>query len=122
LLIFSVLTLFLAVIGWKKVKQHHPPPAQPSTRSFDRAPIKAPPGWRLRDWAETVFSRKTYTTILEPILRDLLDDYCKALKEGRPSKARFVCLRGYWSFWAAVLAQLPISALKVVFQIWKAIP
>ena len=84
--------------------------------------LSPPPGIRLRVLAEFTFSAKTYLEIFVPVLRDLTDEYCQALKTERPWKARWVLLRGYWSFWSAVAAQMPISIIKKVCQIWKAIP
>ncbi|HSS48825.1 MAG TPA: hypothetical protein VLX28_07755 [Thermoanaerobaculia bacterium] len=84
--------------------------------------IQAAPGWKLRKFAEFFFSPKTFSEVLEPTLRDLFDDYCKAFGARRPWKARWACIRGYWSFWSAVLAQTPISAAKLIYRIWKAIP
>jgi hypothetical protein len=81
--------------------------------------IQAPLGWRLRVVAEFLFSRKTYAAIFEPNLRDVFDEYCEAIVANRPWKARWVRIRGYWSFWSAFFAQLPISAAKMVYKIWK---
>jgi hypothetical protein len=82
--------------------------------------IQAPPGLRLQAVAEFFFSPRTYKEILEPTLRDLFVEYCEALLINRPWKVRWVRIRGYWSFWSAVVAQLPISAVKMVYTIWKA--
>jgi hypothetical protein len=82
--------------------------------------VQSSPSFRLQTFAEFIFSPKVYGEIFQPALRDLFDEYCEALKEGRPRKARWVCIRGYWSFWSAVAAQLPISVLKTVYKIWKA--
>lgn len=79
-----------------------------------------PPGFRLRKGAEFLFSLKTYQQVLEPILRDLMDEYCEALKEGSTWKSRWVRIRGYFSFGSAVFAQFPISTVKMVYKIWKA--
>jgi hypothetical protein len=82
--------------------------------------IQAPPAQWIRSIADIPFSRRTYEQVLEPILRDLFDEYCEALNQKRPWKARWVRIRGYWSFWSAVFAQLPISVVKMVYKIWKA--
>lgn len=84
--------------------------------------VQVPVGFKLRALAAFVFSPKVYREILEPCLRDLYDEYCQALAEKQTWKARWVRLRGYWSFWAAFFAQMPISLAKKVYQIWKAIP
>jgi len=32
-----------------------------------------------------------------------------------------VLLRGYWSFWGAVFARLPLAFIKWLAKIWKAV-
>lgn len=86
---------------------------------MDRS-IKPAPGFSLRILAETVFSAQTFSEVLEPLLRDLFDEYCQALGAHRYCKAIFVCIRGYLSFWSAFIAQLPISTAKMAYKIWKA--
>jgi hypothetical protein len=80
----------------------------------------AVPGSRLRLFAETMFSPSTYHAVLEPTLDDFLEEYSDILVVNYPWKARRACIRGYWSFWSAVFAQLPISAAKMVYKIWQA--
>src|SRR5436305_873310 len=75
--------------------------------------IQTSPVARLRAFAEFFFCRRTYSEILEPTLRDFFDEYCVALSQKRLWKAQWVRIRGYWSFWSAVFAQLPISAVKM---------
>ena len=95
-------------------------PNRPLPRSIGSR-IARPPGVHLRAFADAVFSTKTRRLVFEPTLRDLYDEYCEALKEGRVWKARWTRARGYGSFWSAVLAQLPVSLLKKLLDIWKAI-
>lgn len=82
--------------------------------------IQFPPGWRLRVLARFVVSRRVFELVFEPTLRDMFDEYCQALGEKQPWKARWVRVRGTWSFWAAACAQLPISLTKVLIRIWQA--
>jgi hypothetical protein len=79
-----------------------------------------PPGSRLLSFSEFFFSPKTHKEIFEPTIRDLFEEYCQALNARREWKARWVCIRGYWSFWSAVFAHLPISAVKMIYKIWQA--
>ena len=82
--------------------------------------VSLPPGWGLRRFAEFCFSKKTFTQVLEPALSDMQKEHFEALAAGRPWKARMVLVRGYWSFWSAVVAQLPISFARRVYEVWKA--
>lgn len=82
--------------------------------------VFSPPGWGLRRFADFCFSKKAFTEILEPALSDMQKEHIEALAASRPWKARMVLARGYWSFWSAVVAQLPISLARRVYEIWKA--
>ncbi len=70
------------------------------------------PDGKHQRFAAAFFSQKTNKHVLEPVLRDLRDEYMEALAEGRLWKARWVRIRGTWSFWAAVVTQFPTSLLK----------
>lgn len=76
-----------------------------------------PPGLRLDGAARWVYSPRTYSNVLQPVLADLQAQYFEALREGRPHKAKWVCIRGYGRFWCHVLAQGPFSLLAVV-KMW----
>ena len=41
--------------------------------------LHSAPGWRLRRIAKLLFSPRTFERVLEPILRDLYEEYCQAL-------------------------------------------
>jgi hypothetical protein len=82
--------------------------------------VSRPPGWNLRRFAELCFSKKTFTHVLEPALSDMQTEHFEALAAGRPWKARMVLVRGYFSFWSAVAAQLPISFARRIYEVWKA--
>lgn len=87
--------------------------------SLGQRGLSRPPGWRLHCFAETWFSKKTFTQVLEPILSDMQLEYFEALAAKRPWKARIVLLRGYLSFWSAVVAQAPLSVLSLLYKVWK---
>jgi hypothetical protein len=89
-----------------------------SLRSVPR--VSRPPGWSLRRFSEFCFSKKTFTRVLEPALSDMQKDYFGALAEGCRWKSRMSLVRNYWAFWSAVAAQLPISFLRRVYELWKA--
>lgn len=88
-------------------------------RVEDGTCIRRPPGWRLRRLAEDVYSRKIYENVLEPTLNDLQFEYQLALAEGRISKARWVQLRGYYSFWSTVVALALAGWLSRLIRLWK---
>jgi hypothetical protein len=82
--------------------------------------VSHPSGWRLLRFAELCFSKKTFAQVLEPALSDMQKEHFEALAAGRPWQARMALVRGYWTFWSAVAAQLPISFARRVYEVWKA--
>jgi len=85
-----------------------------------RRRLSRPPGWGIRRFAEFCFSKRTFTQVLEPPLSDMEKEHFDALAVGCVWKARMALLRGHWSFWSAVAAQLPISFARRVYEVWKA--
>ncbi len=92
------------------------------TREPKNLKIHRPPGFKLLYLAEFLFSRKSFTEVLEPTLRDLQEEHNEALANGRIGKARWVKHRGYFSFWSAVVALAPVSLVKRLTEIWKVLP
>ena len=76
------------------------------------------PGSRLNKFSEFVFSKKTYEQIYQPIVCDMQEEYYEALATGQKWKARMVCARGYFSFFSAMVAHVPLSGLQLVKKIW----
>lgn len=89
-------------------------------RARSISPIHTAPGWTLHRIADFCFSKATVESVLGPTLRDLQLEHLEALSEGRMWKARWVRCRGYWSFWSAVVAQLPVSLVKRIYELWRA--
>ncbi|ANM29128.1 hypothetical protein ABI59_05230 [Acidobacteria bacterium Mor1] len=102
-----------------RVQPDHHRPASSSGGGRKKV-ILAVPGSALLRFACCLFSKGTFDKILEPAILDMRHEHFEALHEGKKWKARFTLLRGYWSFWSAVVAQLPISVVKLVVQLWKA--
>ncbi len=82
--------------------------------------IHMPSSSTLHTISETLFSKRTYLHVFQPILQDLEAEHLEALAEDRPWKARWVVIRGHWSFWSAFVAQLPFSLIKRIVELWKA--
>jgi hypothetical protein len=87
-----------------------------SVRNEKRSRIVRPPGSRLRSFADFFFSPKTMERVINPILSDMYNDHCGALAEGKPAKAFWARVRGYWSFWKALGFY---TLLKNAAEIWK---
>lgn len=91
----------------------------PSWRGRSAPSVSSPPGSRLRHCCDLIFSKRTCSEVLIPTVRDLQDEYFEALHQGRRGKARWVVIRGYWSFWSAVVAQVPVSLTRLIVKLWK---
>lgn len=77
-----------------------------------------PPGSNLRRLAQRLCSPASYVRVLEPALSDLAEEHALALAEHGPWRARYVRLRGYWSFWAAVAAHLVAAVGRKFSKLW----
>jgi len=69
--------------------------------------------------ARFLFSKKTYSNVFSPIFAEFEEEYLLAIAEGGEGRVRMILLRTYWSFWLAALAQLPLSLLRVLYELWK---
>jgi hypothetical protein len=76
------------------------------------------PGRNLRRIAKLFFSAKSYSTVLEPTLSDLAEEHALAVAEQRPWRARYIRLRGCWSFWAAVATHLVAALGRQFSKLW----
>lgn len=111
------------IVGQHEVRQGNDGTRKRTVPAASNVPrVYRPPGFKLLALADFWFSRRTYTEILEPTLRDLQDEHIEALAVGRFGKARWVALRGYCSFWSAVIALAPVSLIKRLTELWKALP
>lgn len=83
--------------------------------------VYKPPGARLDRIARFVFSKRSYREVFGPCIADLQYEYFEALQARSRWKARWEILRGYCAFTAAVVAHLPLSLIRMVVTLWKAI-
>lgn len=83
--------------------------------------ICSAPGWALHRFGSWVFAPSTFASVLEPVLSDLQIEVQAALLEGRPFKARWRQLCGYWRFWSHVSAVIPVSTGRTLVEIWRLI-
>lgn len=85
-----------------------------------RRVVEVPPGWALLSFLAWLFSTRTIDRVFKPAVSDMQKEHIDALAEGKTWKARWVVVRGYWSVGAAVVAQAPISVVKLFVALWKA--
>jgi hypothetical protein len=92
---------------------------RPSGASQPDVRIYAAPGWSLHRLGSLMFSPRTFSEILEPVLSDMQVEIFAALDEGQLVKARIAQVRGYWNFWSHVVLQLPISVTHALMHFWR---
>jgi hypothetical protein len=81
--------------------------------------IATAPGTRLYRFAKQVFRPRTFKRVFEPVISDLQFEFFEALQNGRPRQARWIQIRGYWTFWAHVASQMPLSVWQIIAYIMK---
>jgi hypothetical protein len=86
---------------------------------FARPRLVRPPGAKLLQLAEFLYSRKTFKDVLEPTILDLQDEHAEALSQGRQWKASWVRVRGTWSFFNAAGLFAVVSVGKRLVAMWK---
>ena len=79
------------------------------------------PGFGLLRIAKFVFSKKAREQVFVPIICDMQVEHINALEEGNLLKARWVVIRGQFSFWNKVVCFAPVSLLRQCTDIWKSI-
>ena len=89
--------------------------------SLEDSKVARSPGWRLHRLGSLFFSPKTFKNVLEPVLSDMQVEIFEALSDNRPFKARWVQIRGYWTFWQHLALQIPVSVGHVLLALWRAI-
>lgn len=85
-----------------------------------QAALLLPPGAQMRGWLGLLFwSPSARTRFLEPILADLQHEWLEAHKKGDMRLARRVQVLGMISLFWALLARLPFSVIRVLWEAWK---
>jgi hypothetical protein len=91
-------------------------PMLPQTRK-----IVAPPGCLLANFADFIFSKQKLDTVLLPVISDMCEEYFEALSQNRIWKARWVRVRGTWSFFAAIGLDRAFAFVSFFIKAWKSV-
>jgi hypothetical protein len=91
-------------------------------RSRQTRAVHAPPGHILLAFAEFFFAKQTVAEILGPAIYDMRGEHAEALAERRWWKAKWVRIRGTWSFLKATGLLNLLGLVKTVVKVWKLIP
>jgi hypothetical protein len=81
--------------------------------------LTVPPGTYLTWLAGFLSSSKTLERIARPVISDMQVEYFEALSRGRKTKALWVLVRGYWSFWKALALHNTLKNLAAIRKISK---
>ena len=109
LLFVFVLFVFLSVVIATKI-------------GSSQSRVQQPFGTHLLTIAEFFFSHQSFEGILEPTVLDVREEYHEALYTNRRWKARWVLVRGYWSFFKAAGLTSLVKIGKSAAKMWKLIP
>ncbi len=81
--------------------------------------IRHAPGHYLLSFANFLYSKKTYERVFVEQISDMREEYYEALSEGKDWKARWIIVRGWYSFITSMIVRIPNSLLKMVIETWK---
>jgi hypothetical protein len=87
----------------------------------DKKRIHRMPGYGLARISKLIYSKKTFEEVFEPAISDMQVEYLEAIEQGELHKAKWVVLRGRFSFWSTIISFLPVSLLRRCTEIWKTI-
>jgi hypothetical protein len=79
------------------------------------------PGKKLLQISEFVFSKKFHDQICRQIVADMREEYREALFQNRIWKARWVRIRGTWSFFAAIGLDRAFAFVSFFVKAWKSV-
>ncbi len=83
--------------------------------------VQLPPGHLLILFADFFFSRRKNERLFLPLISDMREEYYQASAENRLWKARWVQIRGAWSFFAVIGADRAYSMVLLFVKAWKGV-
>jgi hypothetical protein len=81
--------------------------------------IVLPAGSKLHSFAGFVYSKKTLEMVFLPIISDMRQEYFEALSKNQIWKARWVRVRGTWSFFAAMGLDRAFAFVSFFMETWR---
>lgn len=85
----------------------------------NKSEITLPPGAKLLEVSRKIFPRKFVSDVLEPTILDLQEEYIETLAKDNLFQRRWICIRGYLSFFLALALGLKLGLIKKVLGVWK---
>ncbi len=83
--------------------------------------LSSAPGGRLFQIFGFAASKKSFEAIYVPIIYDMREEYFEALSENRIWKARWVRIRGTWSFVVAIGLDRAFAFVSFFIKAWKSV-
>jgi len=90
-------------------------------REMRKSAVICAPGRWIRAVTECLFARQTFEGVFAPLLADQAKEWSDAIVQGRPWKACWIRLRYAYLFARHFVLQSPLSMLKVVLEVWRAL-
>jgi hypothetical protein len=81
----------------------------------------SPPGHNLIEFASFLFSKRANQMIYLPLISDMREEYNEALFQNRTWKARWIHIRGIYSFFAAIGLDRAFAFVSFFIKAWKSV-
>jgi hypothetical protein len=89
--------------------------------NFSKKMKTRPPGYMLLKVVAFLASKKFYSTVALQTISDMREEYFEALSQNRIWKARWVRLRGTYSFFAAIGLDRVFAFVSFFIKAWKSV-
>lgn len=83
--------------------------------------LVGPPGKILLSMSEIVFTKKFFERVVLHAILDMREEYNEALSQNRIWKARWVRVRGTYSFFAAIGLDRALAFVSFFIKAWKSV-
>jgi hypothetical protein len=83
--------------------------------------ISGSPGSKILMFSEFIYRKKFYEEVCLAIVSDMREEYFEALSQNRHWKARWVRIRGTWSFFAAMGLDRAFAFVSFFVKAWKSV-
>jgi hypothetical protein len=83
--------------------------------------IRLPPGAKLLQLTDFLYTKRKQEKVFEEIVRDMREEYFEAMAQNRIGKARWVRIRGTYSFFAAIGLDRAFTFVSFFIKAWKSV-
>ncbi len=94
---------------------------QVSARIRNGKALQKPPGWMVLIVTEFITTKRYYERACLPAVADMREEYYEALSQNRIGKARWIYVRGTYSFFAAIGLDRAFAFVSFFIKAWKSV-